>query len=92
MNPGSIIARAVAKLTDNESVKKASSILSDSSWRVNQILTPESLKTIEIKEIRHLFIKVALRQINSVGHDKEVLEMERKVKTLENRAIGGGWL
>jgi hypothetical protein len=39
-----------------------------------------------------MFHKVALRQINSVSHDKEVAEMDGKIKKLENRAIGGGWL
>lgn len=88
----SMIAKAVKRLTDSVSVKKAASIVSETCWRVNQVLTPESLKTIEARELKALFIKVGLRQIYSVAHEKETIEIATKVKQLENRPIGGGWL
>ena len=88
----SSIARALCKVKDSDQVKKASSIMTESCWRINQILTPEALKTVEINEIKHVFMRVALSQIKSTEHEKEVRELDGKVRSMENRAIGGGWL
>jgi hypothetical protein len=87
----SVIANAILKLKDDATVKKSSSILSEVSWRINKILTPETIKTIDLKEIEKMFKKTAIRYIESVKHERDSYETNMKVRKLENKAIGGGW-
>lgn len=79
------------KLRECESIKQANGVLSQVAYELNQYLTIESLRLVDTRHLKALFIKVCLRHIKGNKDTKEAEDILGKAGRLQNRPIGGDW-
>ena len=86
------LLREFETLQESENLLHSATFQQDLAWRLNRILTPEALQTVDIRSLRADYNRVLVRFIYSDRRNTEVRALSDRMDSLENSPIGGGWV